>query len=95
MPWPGDEGEKRWQQAWTSIKKVRHVWFSAVGFALLLQVIVQFFLFYFLLELKQVEVSFDFPFYVILSILDETEVYILSHEVRVGSPLTGLGFKVE
>ncbi|KMS97340.1 hypothetical protein BVRB_6g155850 isoform B [Beta vulgaris subsp. vulgaris] len=22
MPWPGDEGEKRWQQAWTSIKKV-------------------------------------------------------------------------
>lgn len=26
MPWPGDEGEKRWQQAWTSIKKVRHIW---------------------------------------------------------------------
>lgn len=22
MPWPGDEGEKRWEQAWTSIKKV-------------------------------------------------------------------------
>ncbi|XP_021743087.1 alpha-glucan water dikinase, chloroplastic-like [Chenopodium quinoa] len=22
MPWPGDEGEKRWQQAWTAIKKV-------------------------------------------------------------------------
>lgn len=22
MPWPGDEGNKRWEQAWTSIKKV-------------------------------------------------------------------------
>ncbi|PIA61801.1 hypothetical protein AQUCO_00200059v1 [Aquilegia coerulea] len=22
MPWPGDEGEKRWEQAWTAIKKV-------------------------------------------------------------------------
>ncbi|KAL2903324.1 Alpha-glucan water dikinase chloroplastic [Bienertia sinuspersici] len=22
MPWPGDEGEERWQQAWTAIKKV-------------------------------------------------------------------------
>lgn len=22
MPWPGDEGEKRWQQAWMAIKKV-------------------------------------------------------------------------
>lgn len=22
MPWPGDEGEKRWGQAWTAIKKV-------------------------------------------------------------------------
>ncbi|KAI3779441.1 hypothetical protein L2E82_09160 [Cichorium intybus] len=22
MPWPGDEGQKRWQQAWTAIKKV-------------------------------------------------------------------------
>ncbi|XP_031400299.1 alpha-glucan water dikinase, chloroplastic [Punica granatum] len=22
MPWPGDEGEQRWQQAWTAIKKV-------------------------------------------------------------------------
>lgn len=22
MPWPGDEGEKRWEQAWMSIKKV-------------------------------------------------------------------------
>ena len=23
MPWPGDEGEQRWKQAWTAIKKVR------------------------------------------------------------------------
>lgn len=23
MPWPGDEGEQRWNQAWTAIKKVR------------------------------------------------------------------------
>lgn len=23
MPWPGDEGEKRWEQAWTAIKKVK------------------------------------------------------------------------
>lgn len=23
MPWPGDEGEKRWEQAWTALKKVR------------------------------------------------------------------------
>lgn len=22
MPWPGDEGEQRWEQAWMSIKKV-------------------------------------------------------------------------
>lgn len=22
MPWPGDEGEPRWEQAWTAIKKV-------------------------------------------------------------------------
>jgi alpha-glucan,water dikinase len=22
MPWPGDEGEQRWEQAWTAIKKV-------------------------------------------------------------------------
>ncbi|CAM8975231.1 unnamed protein product [Rhodiola kirilowii] len=22
MPWPGDEGEERWEQAWTAIKKV-------------------------------------------------------------------------
>ena len=22
LPWPGDEGEKRWQQAWMAIKKV-------------------------------------------------------------------------
>ncbi|KAK8714874.1 hypothetical protein V6N13_042219 [Hibiscus sabdariffa] len=22
MPWPGDEGERRWEQAWTAIKKV-------------------------------------------------------------------------
>ncbi|KAM7269112.1 hypothetical protein ACFE04_024609 [Oxalis oulophora] len=22
MPWPGDDGEKRWEQAWTAIKKV-------------------------------------------------------------------------
>ncbi|CAN1187423.1 Alpha-glucan water dikinase, chloroplastic [Linum perenne] len=22
MPWPGDEGDKRWEQAWTAIKKV-------------------------------------------------------------------------
>ncbi|KAK2977472.1 hypothetical protein RJ640_016100 [Escallonia rubra] len=22
MPWPGDEGQKRWEQAWTAIKKV-------------------------------------------------------------------------
>jgi alpha-glucan,water dikinase len=22
MPWPGDEGEDRWQQAWTAIKRV-------------------------------------------------------------------------
>lgn len=22
MPWPGDEGELRWGQAWTAIKKV-------------------------------------------------------------------------
>ena len=24
MPWPGDEGEERWEQAWTAIKKVRN-----------------------------------------------------------------------
>lgn len=23
MPWPGDEGEKRWEQAWAAIKKVK------------------------------------------------------------------------
>ena len=23
MPWPGDEGEERWEQAWQAIKKVR------------------------------------------------------------------------
>lgn len=23
MPWPGDEGEQRWEQAWKAIKKVR------------------------------------------------------------------------
>lgn len=23
MPWPGDEGEQRWEQAWMAIKKVR------------------------------------------------------------------------
>jgi hypothetical protein len=23
MPWPGDEGEQRWGQAWKAIKKVR------------------------------------------------------------------------
>lgn len=23
MPWPGDEGPQRWEQAWTAIKKVR------------------------------------------------------------------------
>lgn len=23
MPWPGDEGEQRWEQAWLAIKKVR------------------------------------------------------------------------
>ncbi|GKB47356.1 alpha-glucan water dikinase [Tanacetum coccineum] len=23
MPWPGDEGQQRWEQAWTAIKKVR------------------------------------------------------------------------
>jgi alpha-glucan,water dikinase len=22
LPWPGDEGEKRWEQAWLAIKKV-------------------------------------------------------------------------
>lgn len=22
MPWPGDEGPKRWEQAWMAIKKV-------------------------------------------------------------------------
>uniref|UniRef100_A0A0A8YL54 Uncharacterized protein n=1 Tax=Arundo donax TaxID=35708 RepID=A0A0A8YL54_ARUDO len=22
MPWPGDEGEQRWEQAWMAIKKV-------------------------------------------------------------------------
>ena len=22
MPWPGDEGEQRWRQAWMAIKKV-------------------------------------------------------------------------
>lgn len=22
MPWPGDEGEKRWEQAWRAIKRV-------------------------------------------------------------------------
>ena len=22
MPWPGDEGEERWAQAWMAIKKV-------------------------------------------------------------------------
>lgn len=22
MPWPGDEGDKRWEQAWMAIKKV-------------------------------------------------------------------------
>ena len=22
MPWPGDEGEQRWEQAWSAIKKV-------------------------------------------------------------------------
>jgi len=22
MPWPGDEGEQRWEQAWKAIKKV-------------------------------------------------------------------------
>ncbi|KAK9108139.1 hypothetical protein Syun_024150 [Stephania yunnanensis] len=27
MPWPGDEGEQRWEQAWTAIKKVE-VWAS-------------------------------------------------------------------
>lgn len=24
MPWPGDEGEKRWEQAWMAIKKVSY-----------------------------------------------------------------------
>lgn len=24
MPWPGDEGEQRWEQAWMAIKKVLH-----------------------------------------------------------------------
>ena len=23
MPWPGDEGQQRWEQAWMAIKKVR------------------------------------------------------------------------
>lgn len=23
MPWPGDEGEQRWEQAWMAIKKVK------------------------------------------------------------------------
>ena len=23
MPWPGDEGEQRWEQAWIAIKKVK------------------------------------------------------------------------
>lgn len=23
MPWPGDEGEQRWNQAWVAIKKVK------------------------------------------------------------------------
>lgn len=23
MPWPGDEGELRWEQAWMAIKRVR------------------------------------------------------------------------
>jgi hypothetical protein len=23
MPWPGDEGEQRWEQAWAAIKKVK------------------------------------------------------------------------
>lgn len=27
MPWPGDEGEERWQQAWTAIKRVRITYF--------------------------------------------------------------------
>lgn len=22
MPWPGDEGEQRWEQAWIAIKRV-------------------------------------------------------------------------
>jgi len=22
MPWPGDEGDQRWEQAWMAIKKV-------------------------------------------------------------------------
>lgn len=22
MPWPGDEGEQRWEQAWMAMKKV-------------------------------------------------------------------------
>lgn len=25
MPWPGDEGEKRWDQAWMAIKKARNL----------------------------------------------------------------------
>lgn len=27
MPWPGDEGEHRWEQAWLSIKKVLVTYF--------------------------------------------------------------------
>lgn len=25
MPWPGDEGEQRWEQAWMAIKKVSFI----------------------------------------------------------------------
>lgn len=25
MPWPGDEGEERWGQAWKAIKKVSSI----------------------------------------------------------------------
>lgn len=25
MPWPGDEGKQRWEQAWVAIKKVNYI----------------------------------------------------------------------
>lgn len=32
MPWPGDEGQQRWEQAWMAIKKVRmdHPWKKSI-----------------------------------------------------------------